>query len=63
MGMLFVFNPMIQCELHHWSARGKDDAFWTAYCGRYLLLLLWSNSWLEICNSPPALSLFGIENI
>ncbi|WVZ02633.1 hypothetical protein V8G54_023439 [Vigna mungo] len=48
MGVLFLFNSVIQCELHDWSARGKDDAFWTAYCGRYLLLLLWSNCWLEI---------------
>ncbi|KAI5436858.1 Vacuolar protein-sorting-associated protein 25, variant 4 [Lathyrus oleraceus] len=35
-------------EHDNWSTGRKDDAFRIAYCGRYLLLLLWSNTWLEI---------------
>ncbi|XP_061358202.1 uncharacterized protein LOC133302446 isoform X1 [Gastrolobium bilobum] len=35
-------------EHHNWCTRRKGDAFRIAYCGRYLLLLLWSNNWLEI---------------
>ncbi|RDY00791.1 hypothetical protein CR513_15981, partial [Mucuna pruriens] len=48
---------MILREIHDLSTIRKVDAFGTAYRGRYLLLLLWSNSWLEICNPLPALSL------
>ncbi|XP_048230812.1 protein yippee-like At5g53940 isoform X2 [Ricinus communis] len=35
-------------EHNCWAARGEDDAFRHAYCGGYLLLLLWTTSWLEI---------------
>ncbi|KAL2331397.1 hypothetical protein Fmac_018978 [Flemingia macrophylla] len=45
------------CELHNWGTRRKDDAFRITYCGRYFLLLLWSNNWMEICNPPLIASL------
>lgn len=44
-GMEFVF----QCEHHSWSFRGEADALGNAYCSRHILLLLWSNRWVEIC--------------
>lgn len=51
-GMEFVF----QCEHHSWSFRGEADALGNAYCSRHILLLLWSNRWVEIC-IPLSLSL------
>lgn len=43
--MEFVF----QCEHHSWSFGGEADALGNAYCSRHILLLLWSNRWVEIC--------------
>lgn len=42
--MEFVF----QCEHHSWSFGGEADALGNAYCSRHILLLLWSNRWVEI---------------
>ncbi|WVZ01235.1 hypothetical protein V8G54_027304 [Vigna mungo] len=54
-GGIVCDNPAGQtndkCQLHTRSTRRKDDAFRISYCGRYLLLLLWSNNWLEIRNT------------
>lgn len=41
---------MNQGEYHYWNIRGEDDALGFAYRCRYILLLLWPNRWLEICN-------------
>lgn len=39
-----------QGEHHCGSVRGENDAFRNAYCSWHILLLLWGNYWLEICN-------------
>ncbi|KAL0001291.1 hypothetical protein SO802_015072 [Lithocarpus litseifolius] len=36
-------------EPHSWSIRGEADDFRFAYCGRHILLLLWTDCGLEIC--------------
>lgn len=50
------FLSVIQGKYNFWTSRGEDDAFWNAHCDRYILLLLWADSWLEICN--PSYSFF-----
>lgn len=47
----------MQGEYHSWCSRGEDDDFRNAYCSRYILLLLWTNCWLEICTCSLSLSL------
>lgn len=44
--MKFIF----QGKHHSWNFRGEADAFRNAYGSRYILLLLWPNCRLEICN-------------
>lgn len=41
--------PILQGEHNSWGSGRKGDAFWYAYCGGYILLLLWTTAWVEIC--------------
>ncbi|KAL7228344.1 hypothetical protein ACSBR2_007126 [Camellia fascicularis] len=57
----YVVFLLEECEYNSWTCRGQDNVYWNPYCVRYILLLLWTNSWLEICKLPQSIyySIFG----